>query len=277
MDYNKVKLGLIERFKVWSARRAAEKTRNWRDDIEHEISEVDYSETERLEADLLEQKRIKKATRDASRLYKRVYGKNNDGIGEADFIEDYLVENGLKQKALPEPSASKKHSFMEQYPVEKSGEEKAYEQATQKKTMYYEIGGIKYEVPLMFSQKYFEQMKSGDVDLDFPLTTNDGINYVIKTSEMAPDAKYNMLKRMIDLSLTQIGEETYMIAEANPNTELKESFPKLTRQASYNEYAVKKLYSEGKIEEANIRLEEMTGKVLKFYQDMSRSEQEEIR
>lgn len=68
-----------------------------------------------------------------------------------------------------------------------------------------------------------------------------------------------------------------MIAEANPNTELKESFPKLTRQASYNEYAVKKLYSEGKIEEANIRLEEMTGKVLKFYQDMSKSEQEEIR
>lgn len=86
MDYNKVKLGLIGRFKVWSARREAEKTRNWRDNIEHEISEVDYTEAERLEADLLEQKRIKKATRDASRLYKRVYGKNNDGIGETDFI-----------------------------------------------------------------------------------------------------------------------------------------------------------------------------------------------
>lgn len=61
MDYNKVKLGLIGRFKVWNARREAEKARSWRDNIEHETSEVDYSEAERLEADLLEQKRIKKS------------------------------------------------------------------------------------------------------------------------------------------------------------------------------------------------------------------------
>ncbi len=253
------------------------KTRKWRDNIENEISEIDYSDAERLEADLLEQKRIKRATRDATRLYKRVYGKNNDGIGEADFIEDYLVENGLKQKALPEPDNSRKHSFMEKYPVEKSKGELDYEQVTQKKTMYYEIDGIKYEVPLMFSQKYFEQMQSGDVDLDFPLTTNDGINYVIKTREMTQEDKHNMLKRMIDASLSQIGEETYMIVEGNPNTELKESFPKLTRQASYNDYVADKLYSEGKIKEANSRLEKMTGKILKFYQDMSKSEQEEAR
>lgn len=277
MDYNKMKLGLIERLKVWSARRDAEKTRKWRDSIEHETSEVDYSEVERLEADLLEQKRIKRATRDAARLYKKVYGKNNDGIGEADFIEDYLVENGLKQKALPEPEVSKKHSFIEQYPIEKSEEELSYEQATQKKTMYYEIEGIKYEVPSIFSHKYFEQMKNGNVDLDFQLTTNDGINYVIKTQDMTPKAKNNMLKRMIDLSLSQIGEEAYMIAEGNPNTELKESFPKLTRQASYNDYVANKLYSEGKFKEANSRLEKMTGKILKFYQDMSKSEQEEVR
>lgn len=277
MDYNKVKLGLIGRFKVWNARREAEKARSWRDNIEHETSEVDYSEAERLEADLLEQKRIKRATRDASRLYKKVYGKNNDGIGETDFIEDYLVENGLKHKVLPKPKISKKHSFMEQYPVEKSEEELAYEKATQNQTMYYEIDGLKYQIPLTFSHKYFEQMKNGDFELDFPLTTNDGINYIINTKVMSPEAKYNMLKRMIDLSLAQMSEETYMIAQGNPNTELKESFPKLTRQASYNDYVVNKLYSEGKIEDANSSLEKMAGKILKFYQDMSKGSQEEIR
>ena len=52
MDYNKVKLGLIGRFKVWRARREAEKDREWNDKIEHEVSEVDYSEAERLEAEV---------------------------------------------------------------------------------------------------------------------------------------------------------------------------------------------------------------------------------
>lgn len=152
MDYNKVKLGLIGRFKVWNQRRIAEAQRDQYYKDERELLEVDYSEADKLQADLLEQKRMKKATRDAMRLYKKVYGKNNDGIGETDFIEDYLVENGLKQKALPEPETSKKHNFMEQYSTEKSEEELAYEQATQKKTMYYEIDGVKYELPIMFSQ-----------------------------------------------------------------------------------------------------------------------------
>lgn len=166
---------------------------------------------------------------------------------------------------------------MEQYPVEKSEEELAYEKATQNQTMYYEIDGLKYQIPLTFSHKYFEQMKNGDFELDFPLTTNDGINYIINTKVMSPEAKYNMLKRMIDLSLAQMSEETYMIAQGNPNTELKESFPKLTRQASYNDYVVNKLYSEGKIEDANSSLEKMAGRILKFYQDMSKGSQEEIR
>lgn len=274
MDYNKVKLGLIGRFKVWNQRRIAEEQRDQYYKDEGELLEVDYSEADKLQADLLEQKRMKKATRDAMRLYKKVYGKNNDGIGETDFIEDYLVENGLKQKALPEPETSKKHNFMEQYPTEKSEEELAYEQAIQKKTMYYEIDGVKYELPIMFSQKYFEQMKSGDVDLDIPLRTNDGINYIIAVQGMKPENKYDMLKRMTDLSLSQISEEAYMIAQANPDTELQDTVPLLCRQSSHVDYAAKKLYSDGKIEEANGKLEQMVEKVLKLYQDMSKSEQE---
>ena len=277
MDYNKIKLGLLGKFKVWNARRIAEAQRNQQYKDEGELLEVDYSVADKLEADLLTQKRIKRATKDASKLYKKVYGKNNDGVGEADFIEDYLVENGLKQKMLPSSEPPKKHSFMEKYSTVKTEEELSYERETQEKAMYYEIDGVKYKIPFLFSYKYFEQMEKGDFNLDFPLTTNDGIHYVIKSNAMAPEAKHNMLKKLIDSSLSQIGEETYIISAQSPNTELKESFPKLTRQASMNDYYVKKLYSEGNIEEANSKLERMVGKILQFYDEMSKDPNEEIR
>ena len=57
MNYEKIKLGLIGKVKVWKARREAEKARAWRDKIEHEISEVDYTEAEKLKEELLEQKK----------------------------------------------------------------------------------------------------------------------------------------------------------------------------------------------------------------------------
>ena len=270
MDYNKVKLGLIDRFKVWRERREAEKDRTWRDNIEGEISAVDYSMADKLEADLLEQKRIKKATRDAARLYKSVHGKDNDGVGKDDFIEDYLVENGLKQKALPEQETLKKHNFMDKYPTEKSVEELAYEKSRSEKKIYYEIDGVKYEIPYRFSHIYFEQMQNGDfASNNFPaLTTNDEINYIINTQEMTPENLNGMLRRMIDMSLSEIGEHTYAISTINPETELQETFPRLTRQASYNDYVAKRVFKEGKVEEANAKLEKMAKKILEFYQDM---------
>ena len=205
--------------------------------------------------------RTKKATRDAKKLYKKTYGKNNDGIGEQDFIEDYLVENGLKQKALPEPESNKKHNFMDKYPTEKSEEEKTYEQENKRKIMYYEIEGKKYELPFIFSNEYLEKAK----DDDKTLSTEDGTNYTINIKEMTPEDRNITLKRMIELSLNQIGQEVYMTAEINSNTPLKQSFPELTRKASYNDYIVKKLYTEGKVEEANTRLEKMVEKILQFY------------
>lgn len=124
MNYNNVKLGLIDKFKIWRERRAAEKIRKMNDKLEHEVSEVDYSAADRLKSDLLEQKRIKRATKDASRIYKTAYGKNNDGIGMDDYIEQYLLENGLKKQILPIPRG---HNFMQKYSVEKSKDELAYE------------------------------------------------------------------------------------------------------------------------------------------------------
>lgn len=70
---------------------------------------------------------------------------------------------------------------------------------------------------------------------------------------------------------------TYMITQTNPDTEIIEVFPRLTRQASYNDYAVKKLYSEGKVEEANSKLEKMAKKIFEFYKRMSRDEQKVAR
>ena len=273
MDYDKIKLGLIGKFKVWQERRIAEAKRNQYYKDEGELLEVDYSSADKLQEDLLSQKRIKKATKDATKLYRRYLRKDNDGIGESDFVEDYLVKNGLKQKSLPKP---KKHSFMDKYPVEKTEEEKAYEQSRQMKTMYYEIDGEKYEIPLIFSNKYLNQMQKEDFDLSFKLITNDEVNYVMKTEDMKPEDKYSMLMEMLDISLSQMGEETYMIAMAKPDTELKETFPRLTRQLSRGESNAKKSYAEGKVEEANSILEKMAADMLKFYKEMSKDEEEEI-
>ena len=270
MDYNNVKLGLIDKFKVWRERRDAEKIRAWKDNIEHEVTQVDYSSANKLEYDLLEKKRIKKATKDAAKLYKTMYGKNNDNGEKNAFIENYLFENGLKQKALPEPKETKKHSFIEQYPIEKSEEELAYEKARSNKKMYYEIDGIKYKMPYSFSCIYFEQMQKGDFESNnFPaLTTNDEMNYIINPQKMTPENLNGMLKRMIDMSLSEIGEHTYMISTVNPETELQETFPRLTRQALYNDYAAKMAFEEGKVEEANVKLEKMAKKILEFYKDI---------
>ena len=275
MDYNKIKLGLIDRFKVWRVKREAEKTREWRDSIEHEISEVDYSEAERLEADLLEQKRIKRATKDATRLYKRVYGKNNDGIGETDFIEDYLVENGLKQKVLPEPEKTKKHSFMEQYTTEKSEEELAYEKATKKQEpeVYYKIGDTAYKTSFLFTDWCFKEINNGK-DSPVPLTTNDEKAYFIQEDKMQPEDKYNMLKKLIDTSLTQM---TMVLADTDEKYGPDSPFPTLCRQASYIDYAAKKLHESGKIEEAITKLEKMNEKIFKYYDKLLQSEQEESR
>ncbi len=271
MDYNKVQLGIIGKFKVWNQRRIAEAQRQQYYKDEGELLEVDYSVAEKLEADLLEQKRIKKATRDATKLYKSVYGKYNDGVGESDFIEDYLVENGLKQKTLPEPKAPKKHNFMEQYSTEKSAEELAYEKANQKPEVYYKIGDTIYKTSFLFTDWCFREINN-DKKSPVPLTTNDERAYFIQTEKMQPEDKYNMLNKLIDTSLSEIGMDLAMLDEkSSPDA----PFPTLCRQASYIDYIAKKLYQSGKIEEAVLKLEKMTERIFQYNQERLKKEQEE--
>ncbi len=271
MDYNKVKLGIIGKFKVWNQRRIAEAQRQQYYKDEGELLEVDYSEAEKLEADLLEQKRIKKATRDAAKLYKSVYGKNNDGVGESDFIEDYLVENGLKQKALPEPEKTKKHNFIEQYPTEKSAEELAYEKANQIPEVYYKIGDTIYKTPFSFTDWCFREKNNGK-DTPVPLTTNDEKAYFIQTEKMQPEDKYNMLNKLIYTSLSETSMNLAMLDEkSSPD----DPFPTLCRKASFIDHISKKLYESGKIEESIQKLEKMTEQIFQYNQERLKKEQEQ--
>lgn len=271
MDYNKVKLGLIGRFKVWKQRRIAEAQRQQYYKDEGELLEVDYSEADRLEADLLEQKRIKKATRDATKLYKTVYGKNNDGVGEADFIEDYLVENGLKQKALLEPEVTRKHSFMEKYPTKKSEEELAYEKDNSKTKIYYKIGDIEYELPSQF----LEYATAQDLlDNIIPLGDKDNGKYVLEDSKIRSDKRREMLKYLMDLSLREM---KFKLEFNEPDEDVLENFSHLSRMTSAKEWLADRQALEGKEDEATNGLKEKLGEILKFRDEWNKSQQQEER
>lgn len=276
-DYGEIKLGPIDRYKVWREKRTAEKDRAWRDKIEHETSEVDYSQAERLESDLLNKKRIKRATRDAIRLYKR--DKRNeekigydvlDGLGKEEFVQEYLKANGLKQRALPEPQ--KRHAFMDQYPTEKSEEEKK----NQEKSMYYVIDGVRYKLPITVSTMYFEQMKRGKIDADnFPiLISNDGINYTIDAKAMDPQRKNRVLEHITNCSILYIGELAYEFSDGNIETEPLKSYSKLGKKSNYVDYLVKKLNTDGKTDDANVKLEKMLREALEFNQEMLKDVQD---
>lgn len=264
MNYDEVTLGLIGRFKVWRARRGAEKNRDWRDN-----KEVDYSGAEGLKIQLLKEKAIKRATNDAERLYKRAYGKNNDGVGESDFIEDYLVQNGLKQKVLPE--ASKEHGFMEQYPVEKLEKEKATKKPEPE--VYYKIGDTVYKTSFLFRNWCFKEINNGK-DSPIPLRTNDEKAYFIQDDKMQPEDKYNMLNKLIDTSLDEMA---MVLRDKDKNDGPESPFSILCRQASYIDYIAKKLHKNGKIEEAILKLEKMTENIFKYYDKILQSEKEEAR
>lgn len=271
MDYNKVKLGLIGKFKVLRERRVAEKNRAWYDKMEGEVTEVDYSVADKLAENLLEQKRIKKATRDASRLYKSIYGKNNDGIAKANFIDDYLAKNGLKQKVLPKPETLKMHSFMDQYPTEKSEKDIAYEKANQEQKVYYRIGDTNYKTCFLFKDWCFREIND-EKDSPVPLTTNDGKSYFIQTEKMQPEDKYNMLNKLIDTSLREIGG---VLTMSDEQMSPEHPFAILCAKASFIDYITKKLHESEKIEEANQKLEKMTEMIFNYGQEIFKQEQEE--
>ena len=87
--YDKIKLGLLDRLGILNARRTST-----------------LGEIEEIKQKLLDERKIKIATRDAKKLYNRSHTKSDNGPSINDFIENYLIENGLKEKALPEPDMS---------------------------------------------------------------------------------------------------------------------------------------------------------------------------
>ena len=83
--YDDVRLGLFARFRVWR----------------EQVRLFDFGKE--LEKNLLNEEKIRLATRDARKEYRKyIKYEGNDGLGQADFIEQFLVKEGLKEPALPE-------------------------------------------------------------------------------------------------------------------------------------------------------------------------------
>lgn len=275
MDYDKIKLGFIDRFKVWKLRREIRQYSEWRDEMEGGFSEIDYLRSEKLEAELLEVKKIKKATKDAIKKYKK---EDRGIISCEEFIEQYLIQNGLKKKMLTEGEKTKRYDFISKCPI-KQIEEFDYENITKRKNIYYEIDGVKYELPYNILNMYLEQIKKGDYKQEFfpELRTNNGIDYYIYFQEMIPENKYNMLKNIIDMYLKQISEKIYMMTQENLQTEIKKEFSKLTGQILENKYESNNLYQEGKIKDGIVRQEEMIKRLFEFDKNILKDEQEIIK
>lgn len=273
MDYNKVKLGLIEKFKVWNKKRIAEIQRDKYYKVEGELLSVDYSEANKLQLDLLKQKKIKKATKDASRLYKKFYGKNNDEMGESDFIEDYLAQNGLIQKKVSEPDTPKKDSFMEKSPVEESTEKIVNEKTNKQPKIYYRINDKNYELPSSF---YQYAINMANMDKFLPLEEQEDGNYILVDNKMNPNDKYNMLSSMVDIISTNVMGwiNEYLLDLKNEQLENRKN--NLCRKINQHEYIAKKLYAEGNAAKANEILTGCIEYILNFEQVILQAEQETL-
>ena len=263
MDYNDVKLGLIDRFKVWNERRAAEARRQQYLKDEGELLEVDYSEADKLAEELLNNKKIKKATRDAAKMYKATYGKNDDGVGKDDFIEEYLIEKGLKQKKLPEKNNHPKENFMARYSTKKSEEELIAEKMRNRPTVYYRVGDKEYDTTFIFADWCFETNKNGG-DLKIPLARKDAKNFVVEYEKMNPEDKFTMNKKLInDLLNVSSGELAMMDEPSSPDA----PFPKLCRLASIVDHSADKLKGQGNVEEAASRLKGIIEKIFQYREE----------
>ena len=153
------------------------------------------------------------------------------------------------------------------------------ESTKKRQKMFYELNGIKYEVPHNFTDVYFNmQNEANSKKLPYiPSTTNDESNYIIDSSKMSQEDKNTMLKGMIDLSLNEINMYVYMETEYNKDSEFATTYPALCRKAHMKDYIANQKMEAGNIEEANKKLEESVEEVLKFYKDVKNINQEQTR
>ena len=265
-DYNKIKLGLIDRFRVYRERRAAEKNREWYDKVEHEVSEVDYSEADKLEKELLDRKKIKKATRDAKKIYRR----DDKNMNQEDFIENYLIEIGLKPKALPKQVEQKKHSFMEQYHTEKTEDQIKAEQSQEKKEIYYRIGDKDYKLPDKCLTYASDLTRTKDVDV--PFEDNGNGRYTILNERMNSFERIEMLK-FFNSALVEQLRMYFEYPEENQETyEWVSGLPMKDKRVRG---IVDKLVLEGKKEEAYELLNNRIQRMAEFRDEKLQSEQEQ--
>lgn len=251
MNYRNIKLGLIDKLKVWQERRKAEIEREGYYKEEGELIEVDYSKADKMERKLLHQKRVKKATKDASKLYK----KYSDGLSKDEFIEQYLIENGLKKRM--QPKVNKRNSdFISKYPNQKSKEEQKYEQSHIENKMYYKIGNIDYEVPSNFFQYYNNRL---------PLQKIGTGKFLILDEKMNPRHKCEMLRRMTGMSLDFIAALMPYLFENRDDTQKQDMFTKLCSEAAFIDYQVREsMIPKQEYTSANSKLENMVEKIFKF-------------
>ena len=270
--YSNVKLGILDRIKVWNEKRAADSFVRAYKDVEGDDGlGVDYTKADALEIKLLEQRRLKIATKDARREYKAYLKQGgNDGLGEADYIEKYLMENGLKQKTLPAPEPSKNHEFMSKYPVEKTPEEVAYEKANEQPEIYYKIGDIEYELPLGF-ENYIQKTQAST----HPIYLDEkGKGKYVINEKIRPEDKYEMLKNMTKSSMNYLSALLGMYKFKELDASIRERWQDLFGSSRYANYKANKLTLTGNIAEANGILDKKMEDILKFYQDFTKDEQQ---
>lgn len=265
MDYNELKLGLFEKSKLWIERRKAESQRRQHYKDSGELLEIDYSKADKLKNDLLENKKIKKATKDAMRLYKMLYSNNDDEIFKNNFIENYLTKNGVKTKTLPEHSDHQKHSFMEQYPTKKSEEEIAYEHGNITPKIFYKINDVEYELPHDFYEYALNMAHQGKI---IPLEEKEPENYIISDDEMNSYDKYHMLKKMLNITSNDFMGWLNEYLSQIENQKLKDRKNELSRKIKLSNNTIEKLYSMNDIDIANSILTQRIEDVLKFKQEL---------
>ena len=183
--------------------------------------------------------------------------------GESE-LETKVLDNTQKE--------TKRHSFMDKYPIQRSPEQIARDSASQKRSMYYELEGTKYKIPDTFTFSYFEQLYNNKDANYISLSTQDGVNYLIQQDMMTPENTNKMLRSILDLSLNEIGQHLSIINDVSPEAKVLEDFEPLSRKAGACLDIAEQRNQKGEIGKSNELLEKITPEVLGFYQDLMKND-----
>lgn len=264
MKYDNVKLGVIDKYKVWLARREAEKSRKWFDKIEGEVSEVDYTDSDNLQLELLKQKKMKKAISDAKRKYKKSRLKSQ--IDENKFIEQYLEDNGIIQ---PHKTDFKTNHLRNSESVKESQKKFSYKSSQLIPEVYYKTESNVYKVPFEFSNWCLNSQNSKSENVVPLVMIKDGI-YLIQDNAIKLEDKYNMLKKIIDTSLNEIGQSL-------PGSSHNIDFTNMCNKVLYECSIAQSLKERDKLEEAVLNLKKVVDEVLRYNEELSKGNSQSIK